>query len=158
MAPCGIAFLIWTSTHKKLKSNKLPQAKKTTTRKRLVFFFASLHQVVVTSARDSVQGSQPDLLSFSVYLSFLFCLFLFSLDWQLNRPISGLLYPTANGGKGFVCVSLSWWPTKREGRWLGSLCVGAICCCQRMVVGGGGLRNPTGIYFFFLFYLNNSSH
>jgi hypothetical protein len=36
------------------------------------------------------------------------CLFLFSLDWQLNRPISGLLYPTANGRKGFVCVSLSW--------------------------------------------------
>jgi hypothetical protein len=29
-----------------------------------------------------------------------------------------------------VCVSLSWWPTKSETRrWLGSLCVGAICCC-----------------------------
>jgi hypothetical protein len=77
--PCWIAFLIWTSTHKKLKvTNCLkPRKQQQQEEKRLVFF--SLHQVVVvTSARDSVQGSQPDLLSFSVYLSFfsfLFCYF-----------------------------------------------------------------------------------
>ena len=77
-------------------------------------------------------------------------MFLLSLDWQLYRPISGLLYPTANGRKGFVCVSLSWVTDKERDETL----IGFTMCRSHLLLlerRGGGLRNPTGIYFFFLF-------
>ena len=69
-----------------------------------------------------------------------------SRDFYIQQPM----------GKGFVCVSLSWVTDKERDETL----IGFTMCRSHLLLleRRGGLRNPTGIYFFFLFYLNHSSH